>query len=196
MKSVLSGVRTFSKLLLTGLNPHIQEIVSLLFTMILNKRKNLSCVFLLLRGHNFLSVKGCNRWGWVKARSKPLVTSMTKETNFLFFPNRQSACPFVKSVCAFRQSGLQSVCLTKLYLSCLESRSHSSFSFFSQLESLFRRKLWFLIHENSKKSSLWSSMIMQQNTHHGSQELKESPNSLKLKAGKQYQWSGIKHLSE
>ena len=61
MKSVLSGVRSFSKLLLTGLNPHIQKIVSLLFTMILNKRKNLSCVFLLLRGHNFLSVKGCNR---------------------------------------------------------------------------------------------------------------------------------------
>ena len=61
MESVLSGVRSFSKLLLTGLNPHIQKIVSLLFTMILNKRKNLSCVFLLLRGHNFLSVKGCNR---------------------------------------------------------------------------------------------------------------------------------------
>ena len=61
MKSVLSGVRSFFKLLLTGLNPHIQKIVSLLFTMILNKRKNLSCVFLLLRGHNFLSVKGCNR---------------------------------------------------------------------------------------------------------------------------------------
>ena len=32
-----------------------------------------------------------------------------------------------------------------------------------------------------KKSSLWSSIIMQQNTHHGSQDLKESPNSLKLK---------------
>ena len=101
MKSVLSGIGSFSKLLLTGLNPHIQEIVSLLFTMILNKRKNLSCVFLLLRGHNFLSVKGCNRWGWVKARSKPLVTSMTKETNFLFFPNRQSAYPFVKSSAHF-----------------------------------------------------------------------------------------------
>ena len=61
MKSVLSGVRSFSKLLLTGVNPHNQKIVSLLFTMILNKRKNLSCVFLLLRGHNFLSDKGCNR---------------------------------------------------------------------------------------------------------------------------------------
>ena len=61
MKSVLSGERSFSKLLLTGLNPHIQKIISLLFTLILNKRKNLSCIFLLLRGHNFLSVKGCNR---------------------------------------------------------------------------------------------------------------------------------------
>ena len=130
MKSVLSGVRSFSKLLLTGLNPHIQKIVSLLFTMILNKRKNLSSVFLLLRGHNFLSVKGCNRQEWVKARSKPLVTSMTKETNFLFFLNRQSACPFVKSVCASRQSSPQSVCLISLCLSCLELRSHSSFSFF------------------------------------------------------------------
>ena len=39
-------------------------------------------------------------------------------------------------------------------------------------------------------------MIMQQNTHHGSQDLKESPNSLMLKAGKQYRWSGIKHLPE
>ena len=61
IKSVLSGVRSLSKLLMTGLNPHIQKIVSLLFTMILNKRKNLSSVFLLLLGHNFLSVKGCNR---------------------------------------------------------------------------------------------------------------------------------------
>ena len=144
MKSVLSGVRSFSKLLLTGLNPHIQKIVSLLFTMILNKRKNLSCVFLLLRGHNFLSVKGCNRQGWVKARSKPLVRSMTKETNFLFFPNRQSACPFVKSVCAFRQSGLQSVCLTSLCLSCLELRSHSSFSFFHLQNRSFDENFDFL----------------------------------------------------
>ena len=144
MKSVLSGVRSFSKLLLTGLNPHIQKIVSLLFTMILNKRKNLSCVFLLLRGHNFLSVKGCNRQEWVKARSKPLVTSMTKETNFLFFPNRQSACPFVKSVCAFRQSGLQSVCLTSLCLSCLELRSHSSFSFFHLQNRSFDENFDFL----------------------------------------------------
>ena len=120
--------------------------------------------------------------GWVKARSKPLVTSMTKETNFLFFPNRQSACPFVKSVCAFRQSGLQSVCLTSLCLSCLESRSHSSFSFFPQLEPFFRRKLWFLIHENSKKSSLWSYMITQQNTHHGSQNFTGEPELVDIKS--------------
>ena len=39
-------------------------------------------------------------------------------------------------------------------------------------------------------------MITQQNTHHGSQDLKETPNSLMLKVGKQYQWSGIKHLPE
>ena len=166
MKSVLSGVRSFSKLLLTGLNPHIQKIVSLLFTMILNKRKNLSCVFLLLRGHNSLSVKGCNRLGWVKARSKPLVTSMTEETNFLFFPNRQSACPFVKSVCAFRQSGLQSVCLTSLCLSCLESRSQSFFSFFTIRTVLstktlisyrweFKKIVFVVIYDHAAKYAPW-----------------------------------------
>ena len=167
MKSVLSGVRSFSKLLLTGLNPHIQKIVSLLFTMILNKRKNLSCVFLLLRGHNFLSVKGCKRSEWVKARSKPLVTSMTKETNFLFFPNRQSACPFVKSVYASRQSGLQSVCLIGLCLSCLESRSHLFFSFYPQLEPFstktlisypweFKKIVFVVIYDHAAKCAPWS----------------------------------------
>ena len=57
MKRSLLSVRLLLSLLLIGLNPKIQNVISLFFPVVLNKRKNLSYVFLLLHSHNFLFVK-------------------------------------------------------------------------------------------------------------------------------------------
>ena len=57
MKRSLLSVRLLLSLLLSGLNPKIQNVVSLFFSVVLNKRKNLSYVFLLFHRHNFLLVK-------------------------------------------------------------------------------------------------------------------------------------------
>ena len=57
MKRYLFSVRSFLCLLLSGLNPKIQNVVSLFISVVLNKRKNLSYVTLLFHCHKFLLVK-------------------------------------------------------------------------------------------------------------------------------------------
>ena len=64
MKRSLLSVRLLLSLLLSGLNPKIQNVVSLFISVVLNKRKNLSYVTFLFHCHKFLLIKlkGFNVW--------------------------------------------------------------------------------------------------------------------------------------
>ena len=57
MKRSLLSVKLLLNLLLSGLNPKIQDVISLFFSVVLNKRKNLSYVTYLFNCHKFLLVK-------------------------------------------------------------------------------------------------------------------------------------------